>query len=171
MINIRLVERTPVVDFDSLGRDWYGFDPDVDAAELWLHNRGRWDLKGDRIDNERWAAFNFQGRVVLVAELSTPGYETVQDKKPGAFKKALIGTPLMPGHPVYDTLIGTEVEYFRNPATFGPDPDIDVATPVVRDPEDSPVARGQGRQLNAHIRKLVEDAAQHRLMQHYRDEG
>ncbi len=61
---------------------------------------------------------------MLVVELIGSGHETVADKKRGVFKKALTGQPLHPGHPVYDALIGTEVEYVRNPATYGPDPGL-----------------------------------------------
>jgi phage tail protein X len=40
-----MVDRTEMGDtFDSLGRDWYGYDPDASPEELWEHNRGQWDL-------------------------------------------------------------------------------------------------------------------------------
>jgi len=170
-----MVERTEMGDtFDSLGRDWYGYDPDASPEELWEHNRGQWDLSAKGIEAQRWAALNYKGEVVLVAELLGSGHETVADKRPGVFKKALIGRPLHPGHPGYDALIGTEVQYVRNPATYGPDPDVSNASvpPVVaRDQEDSSAGRGQGRQLDARLRKIIEDAAQDRLMQQFRDDG
>jgi hypothetical protein len=180
VINIRLVERTDIGDtFDSLGRDWYGYDPDVSSEVLWEHNRGRWLLKAEGIEAQRWAAFNYEGRVVLVAELVGDGYETVADKKPGVFKMALFGRPLHPGHPVYDALIGTEVAYVRNPATYGSDPEIDdeqlagISDPPdeEQEAEDAPSRHGQGRQLDARIRKLIEDAAQDRLMRYFSDAG
>ena len=169
-----MVERTEMGDtFDSLGRDWYGYDPDASPEELWEHNRGRWNLSVKGIEAQRWAALNYKGEVVLAAELLGSGHETVADKRPGVFKKALIGRPLHPGDPVYDALIGTEVENVRNPATYGPDPDVSNASVprvVARDQEDSPAGRGQGRQLDARLRKIIEDAAQDRLMQHFLDD-
>ena len=136
VINICLVDRTPMGErYDSLGRDWYGYDPMVSPEELWEHNRGRWSLRKRGIESERWVAFNYQGRVVLVAELDEAAFEVVEDRRPGKFKKALIGRPLGPGDPAYDALIGTEVVYTRNPATYGDDPDVNF---VPGEPESKP---------------------------------
>lgn len=178
VINIRLVERVPMgEEYDSLGRDWYGYDPAVSPDTLWAHNRGRWSLKAAAIDNERWVAFNYQSHVVLVAELTGDMHETVADDQPGRFKKALIGRPLGPGHPVHDALIGSFVDYVRNPSTYGPDPDISDSVlerfESASGPDDSDKAdaNGQGLLLDAQRRKLIEDAAQARLMRHFELDG
>ena len=75
VINIRLSDRQTADGDDPLGRDWYGYDPDATPNQLWANNRGDWYLDAGRIAGERWAALNYQGRVVLVSELNDPGHE------------------------------------------------------------------------------------------------
>lgn len=152
--------------YDSLGRDWYGYDPLVSPEELWEHNRGRWSLSKRGIESERWVAFNYQGRVVLVAELDDVGFEVVEDRRRGKFKKALIGRPLRLGDPAHDALIGTEVVYARNPATYGDDPDVDLvagAPEFEPETEDEPQVVG-GRVTSQHIGAAGELLVQYQLV-------
>ncbi|WP_430297778.1 hypothetical protein [Sinomonas sp. B1-1] len=123
VINIRLIDRQIADRDDPLGRDWWGYDPDVTPEELWENNRGDWWLAKKRIEGERWAALNYQGRIVLVAELYGPYHETVSDSRTGKPKRALVGAPLPAGHPVSEALMGTQVEYRRNPVSYDPDPE------------------------------------------------
>lgn len=109
-------------EYDSMGRTWYGYDPLASPTQLWDHNRGRWNLNASRIQNERYAALNYEDRVILVAELTPPFFEVVEDSVPGVFKKALVGKVLSSGHPIHDALVGTEVPWVRNPVSYSPDP-------------------------------------------------
>jgi len=71
------------------------------------------------------------------------------------------------GHSGYDALIGTEVEYFRKP---GLRPGPRGRGDAIRrggGSDDWPTGRGQGRQLDSRLRRLIEDPAQHRLMEHF----
>ncbi|MFC0489335.1 protein NO VEIN domain-containing protein [Sinomonas atrocyanea] len=170
VINIRLIDRQAADPADPLGRDWWGYDPDVTPEVLWANNRGDWRLDRTRIAVERWAAFNYQDRVVLVAELDGPEHETVPDMRTGKPKRALIGRPLSAGHPVHEALIGAQVEYRRNPISYGPDP-VTVEAAATAENPDLPRGAGQGRQMDPGIRRAIEDAAQDRLMDHYRNRG
>lgn len=172
VINIRLIDRQAADSDDPLPRDWWGYDPKATPEQLWDNNRGIWSLNGSRIATERWAALNYQSRVVLVAELQDPVYEVVADNRTGAQKKALIGRVLPGGHPVYEVLVGTQVEYRRNPVSYDPDPEIKL-TGSTRQSEswDAAGTGGQGLQMDAEVRKVIENAAQERLMAYYRDRG
>lgn len=121
VINIRLIDRQTAERDDPLGRDWWGFDPEATPEQLWANNRGDWRLDKKRIAAERWAALNYQDRIVLVAELEGP-HDTVADRITGAPKTALTGRPLPAAHPVHEALIGTQVEYRRNPISYDADP-------------------------------------------------
>jgi hypothetical protein len=171
VINIRLIDRQTAERDDPLGRDWWGFDPDATPEQLWANNRGDWRLDKKRIAAERWAALNYQDRIVLVAELEGP-HDTVADRITGAPKTALIGRPLPAAHPIHEALIGTRVEYRRNPISY--DPDLKAAEAVDAELSvvwDEPGARGQGLQMEPEARKAIENAAQDRLMRYYRDRG
>ncbi|MGY3320776.1 protein NO VEIN domain-containing protein [Arthrobacter sp. TE12232] len=174
VIHIKLSDRKTADTDDPLGRSWYGYDPGATAAELWENNRGDWRLLAERIAAERWAALNYQGRVVLVAELEEPAYEILPGTTPP--KKALFGRVLPAGHPVREALMRTQVVYSsRNAIQY--DPALDVAEPIEADSsvvldtetEDRPGAAGQGLQMDAEVRKAIEDAAQDRLMSYFRD--
>ncbi|WP_028280803.1 DUF3883 domain-containing protein [Arthrobacter sp. H5] len=173
VINIRLIDRRNADSDDPLPRDWWGYDPDATPEQLWNHNRGIWALSGSRIASERWAALNYQGRIVLVAELHGPDHEILADNRTGAPKKALIGRVLSVGHPIHGALMGTQVEYRRNPVSYDPDPET--ANPAEADPSggawDAPGASGQGLQMDPDVRRAIENAAQDRLMRYYRDRG
>jgi hypothetical protein len=172
VINIRLIDRQKADSDDPLPRDWWGYDPDATPEQLWNHNRGIWALSGRRLATERWAALNYQGKIVLVAELD-PEYEVLADNRTGAPKKALIGRVLPPQHPIHKTLIDTQVEFRRNPVSYDPVPET--ADPAAADPSDgasdAPGTSGQGPQMDADVRREIENAAQDRLMCHYRDRG
>ncbi len=176
VIHIKLSDRKTADTDDPLGRSWYGYDPEATPAQLWDNNRGDWRLSADRIAAERWAALSHKGQVVLVVELGNPAYKDV----PGTTlpKKALLGRVLPKGHPVREALMRTQIVYSsRNAIQYGPA--LDVATPIETDPSvaldsetaDRPGAAGQGLQMDAEVRKAVEDAAQDRLMNDYRDLG
>ncbi|MFE5836710.1 protein NO VEIN domain-containing protein [Arthrobacter sp. NPDC056493] len=174
VINIKLSNRTIAEGDDPLGRDWYGYDSAATPEELWAHNRGDYFLNPKSIAGQRWAALNYEGHVVLVAELHDPDYE-VLEVKTGRPKKALIGHVLAEGHPIYKALVGTQIEYprgSRNAILYGPDPETAEASRLdLPEEQDQPVARGQGLQMDSEVRKALEDAAQDRLMCHYRDRG
>lgn len=127
VVNIRLRGRTDVTpdDEDSMGRAWYGYDPREDPAELWASNRGRYSLSRTRLADERYATFVFEGKVVLVAEFHD--WEVVDHPEPRE-KLALIGRPLLVGHPVRDALLGTDVGRGRFTIWYTPDPVADGAS-------------------------------------------
>ncbi|RKR29820.1 DUF3883 domain-containing protein [Arthrobacter oryzae] len=174
VIHIKLSDRKTADPDDPLGRSWYGYDPEATPANLWENNRGDWRLLAERVAAERWAALNYQGRVVLVAELEDPAYEILPGTTPP--KKALFGRVLPEGHPVREALMRTQVVYSsRNAIQY--DPGLDVAEPIEADSSlaldsetaDRPGAAGQGLQMDAEVRKAIEDAAQDRLMNYFRD--
>jgi len=174
VIHIKLSERKTADTDDPLGRSWYGYDPEATPAELWENNRGDWRLLAERIAAERWVALNSQGRVVLVAELEDPAYEILPGTTPP--KKALFGRVLPEGHPVREALMRTQVVYTsRNAIQY--DRALDVAESIEADSSvaldseaaDRPGAAGQGLQMDAEVRKAIEDAAQDRLMSYFRD--
>lgn len=176
VIHIKLSDRTIADSDDPLGRAWYGYDPGAAPAELWENNRGDWRLLAERVAEERWVALNYKGRVVLVAELEDPAYEVL----PGARrpKKALLGRVLPEGHPVRGALMRREVVYSsRNSIQYDPTPELDGLVGsdfmMALDAEalDRPGAAGQGLQMDPAVRKAIEDAAQDRLMNYYRDRG
>lgn len=176
VIHIKLSDRKTADSDDPLGRSWYGYHPGATPAELWDNNRGDWRLLAERIVAERWAALNFQGRVVLVAELEDRKYEILPGTTPP--KKALVGRVLPEGHPVREALMRTQVVYSsRNAILY--DPALDVAEPIEADSSlalnseaaDRPGAAGQGLQMDAEVRKAIEDTAQDRLMSYFRDRG
>jgi hypothetical protein len=175
VINIRLSDRTTANSDDPLGRDWYGYDPGATPEQLWANNRGDWFLDEKRIASQRWAALNYQGHIVLVAELNDPDHEIVTGTDTGKPKKALVGRVLPAGHSIYKALIGTQVEYppgTRNSIRYGPDPEITGAVDAdLPEARDLPGAGGQGLQMDADVRRAIENAAQDRLMLHYRYRG
>lgn len=167
VINIRLSDRTIADRDDPLGRAWYGYDADATPEQLWENNRGDYSLDAERIAGHQWAALNYRGQVVVIAKLIGPRHEIVMSPT-GRKKKALLGSVLAATHPVHQALTRSGVEYppgTRNSILYSRDPDITYP------PEDEPGAPGQGLQMDPEIRKAIEDAAQDRLMQHYRDEG
>jgi hypothetical protein len=137
VLNIRLTDRTSMTpdQHDSLGRSWYGYDPTVSSAALWRNNRGRWNLSAERLEDERWATFTYDGTVVLVVELDAGGHDTVAGRKPGQARTALRGRPLDPAHPVAAALLGRHLDLRgRNPVSYLDD----------LDPELEPLASAPG---------------------------
>ncbi|ABM10741.1 hypothetical protein AAur_pTC20007 (plasmid) [Paenarthrobacter aurescens TC1] len=173
VLNIRLIDRQTADSDDPLPRGWWGYDAQATPEELWEHNRGVWILNDKRIADERWAALNYQGRIILVAELHGPDHEIVVDNRTGTSKKALKGRVLLAGNPIHDVLIGEEVIYRRNPVSYDPDPAIAETLDGAADESslDVPGVGGQGVQMDPDLRKAIENAAQDRLMRHYRDDG
>ncbi|MGO4589685.1 DUF3883 domain-containing protein [Micrococcaceae bacterium Sec5.1] len=175
VINIRLSDRKTAESDDPLGRTWYGYDPSVTPELLWENNRGDWSLNADRISEHRWAALNYQGRVVLVAELLDPNHEILPSTS-RVPKKALLGRVLEGGSAIYDALIGTQVDYpagSRNSILYTADPAVagPAASDLLNGGIDLPGARGQGKQMDAEIRRVIENAAQDRLMGLYVEQG
>jgi len=174
VINIRLSDRTTAESDDPLGRDWYGYDPDATPEQLWANNRGDWFLSAKTISDERWAALNYQGRVVLVAKLNNPNHVILAGNT-RARKKALRGRVLPAGHSIHEALIGTQVDYApgsRNSILYGPDPEMAGEVDAdLAEAGDLPGAKGQGLQMDAEVRRAIENAAQDRLMRYYRGLG
>ncbi len=108
VIQIRLSDRIDhtqdQIETDSLNRAWCGYDPGVSDEVLWEHNRGRWDLKEDRIADETYATFVHDGRIVAVYRIED--HERVSDPGPKVTKVALIGRPLEAADPVRLALVG-----------------------------------------------------------------
>ncbi|MHA7198303.1 protein NO VEIN domain-containing protein [Arthrobacter alkaliphilus] len=176
VVHIKLSPHKTADGDDPLGRSWYGYDPDAIPAELWANNRGDWSLLAERISEERWVALNFEGQVVLVAELEDPAYEV----PPGVArpKKALLGRVLTEDHPVSKALIGKQISYSsRNAIQYDPTPeldslvDADSAPAVDAETTDWTGAAGHGVQTDPQVRRAIEDAAQDYLMNYYRDRG
>lgn len=175
VINIRLSDRQAADSDDPLERVWYGYDPGATPEQLWANNRGDWFLDKKRIAGERWAALNYRSQIVLVAELNNPDHEIVTGSETRRSKKALIGRVLPAGHSIHEALIGTRVEYpagSRNSILYGADPGTDGRVDAdLPETWDLPGAQGQGLQMDAEARRAIENAAQDRLMRHYRDLG
>jgi len=104
---------------DPMGRDWYGWDDDLDLDEVFDQNRGLWRLSS-RATNEHVATFSHNGIIKIVAEIDEiEVYGFTDPAKPP--KSAIIGRVLRSG-PIWQALIGAEVDSHRNPVTYIPDP-------------------------------------------------
>lgn len=122
-INFKLSEVRPVLDpaGDPMHRAWVGYEPTIPAEELFEQNRGIWHL-GARAEDERYATFSFNGKVVVVAEIT--GIEALpwpipQERRA---KKAITGRVLQQGHRAYQHFIGLLVDGHRNPVSYLEDP-------------------------------------------------
>lgn len=128
VIQIRLSDRidhtSEQVETDSLNRSWCGYDAGVSDEVLWEHNRGRWDLKEDRIADETYATFVHDGRIVAVYRID--GHELVSDPGPRGTKVALIGRPIAETDPVRRSFVGKPATHRgRNAINYLPDTVID----------------------------------------------
>lgn len=173
VINLVLVDRLPMEpDVESMGRSWYGYDPSCSDVELWAQNRGRYTFKADRIEAERFATLSYRGEIRVVAALTDPVWEPFRDHTRGIVKKALIGKVLGPGDAAYNALIGRLVPPGRS-YRYLADDDYGITGVEVTVPFIGTKSHGsaQGWQSDPARRKLVEDAAQDRLMKLYSDEG
>lgn len=96
---------------DELGRSWVGYSEDKSIEELYEQNRGCWVL-GARADRERYALFSYRGIVKFA--IAIDGIE------PTPTRRALVGTILELGDPVYDQYVDKEspVSRVRNPITY-----------------------------------------------------
>lgn len=105
MLHITLSDQRPDTDHEVDGRATYGWNPDAPLADMWEDNRGVWTL-GPRADSERYVAFAYRGRIVMVGTIdrivTAPGM-------PG--KRAIEGKALTPGDALHDALVG-------NPSRF-----------------------------------------------------
>jgi hypothetical protein len=171
VVNIRLVPKRLVDPVgDSMGRSWYGYDPDCTDAELWAQNRGEYGLAEARIKDERFATLSHRGKIVLVASLR--GWEPVEDLERGVWEKALVGNVLVAGDPTCDALHGRPVPSGRSAFVYLNDAEVGVIGIDASSPGQSSASPdGQGLQMDPVRRKRIENAAQDRLMQHYRARG
>lgn len=168
VINIRLADVHPIEPgVESMGRSWYGYDPGCNDTELWAQNRGRYAFAEGRVEQERFATLSYRGPIVVVTSLT--GWEPFEDYERGIWKKALIGDVLAPGDPAYDALHGRTVPAGRSAFVYLNDEEWGVASiQPVSASQASTRTSAQGWQSDPIRRKQVEDAAQERLMQHYR---
>lgn len=113
MIHLKLGDWREVED-DPMGRTHVGWKPDLTPEQIYEVNRGIWYF-GERAGRERYTVFSYNGWNVAVIENSE--IETIDDKK------AVVGTVLGAGHPVYDELINQPApDKHRNPVTYPTDP-------------------------------------------------
>lgn len=174
VINIRLADVHRIEPgVESMGRSWYGYDPSLTDEALWAQNRGRYSFGQERIEAERFATLSYRGEVMVVAALREPIWEPFEDFERGIVKKALIGDVLGPGDLAWEALRGRAVAPGRAAFVYLPDEEWGVSTLEPAPATDAPAQRSpaQGWQSDPVRRKQVEDAAQDRLMAHYRAEG
>lgn len=137
---------------------------------MWAQNRGRYAFSQQRVEAERFATLSYRGKIVVVAALTD--WEPFEDYERGIWKKALIGVVLGPGDPAYDVLRERIVPPGRAAFVYLDDAEWGVADVEATTAVDGPTrASAQGWQSDPVRRKQVEDAAQDRLMEHYRDHG
>ena len=97
MLHITLGPKSPAPGEDLLGRDFVGYSTDMTETELHEANRGCWVL-GKRADSESFCLFSYEGTVVQAMEI-----DRIVETPP---RRALEGTVLKAGHPVYDEFVG-----------------------------------------------------------------
>lgn len=90
---------------DPLGRAWMGWMDDQPEHELWMHNRGVWNLKPALVDTQRLATLSFAGTIRIVVSIT--GAERVWDTRAKRWKTALVGEVLPAGNVVREALVGT----------------------------------------------------------------
>lgn len=114
MLHITLGKRQDAPDKDVLGRTFFGFDESVTDSELYEANRGCWVL-GARADQEQYALLSFEGTVRQAIEIEH--IDEVPERHP---RRALVGSVLRKGHPVYDKYVHqpSPVSGVRNPITY-----------------------------------------------------
>jgi hypothetical protein len=113
MIHITLGEMKPVEPKeDFLGRSYIGWSVDMSEEQLYEAGRGCW-VFGARADREHYVLLSAQGAVRQAIEIDrlVPA---------GPTRRAIEGTVLGSGHPVYDAYVGkpSPVEGARNPITY-----------------------------------------------------
>ncbi|MEV0280493.1 hypothetical protein AB0I22_29455 [Streptomyces sp. NPDC050610] len=100
-IRIRIGDYERVTD-DALGRHSVGYFPRMTESEAWEAGRGVWRLDLRMVRRERFALVVGEGRVRAIAEITDV---TAHGTDRGG-KKALWGTLLTAGHPLYDQYVG-----------------------------------------------------------------
>ncbi len=122
-INFKLTDvRTDIDAEDPMARTWVGYDPGRLPEELFEQNRGIW-LLGRRADDERFATFSHDGRIVIVAQIDGIELRPWADARGRRDKKAVVGHVLGPGDRAYDHFIGQTVAGHRNPVSYVDDPE------------------------------------------------
>ena len=94
-------------------------------VELWAQNRGRYDVKAERIEAERYATPSYRGEIVVVTALT--GWEPFEDYERTIMKKALIGNVLGPGDTPYDAMGGRTIPSGRSAGVYLADDEYVVA--------------------------------------------
>ncbi|MFD9813432.1 hypothetical protein [Streptomyces sp. NPDC059080] len=107
-IRIRIGDYERVTD-DALGRHAVGYFPRMTEREAWEAGRGVWRLDLRMVRRERYALIVGEGRVRAIAEITDV---TVHGTDRGR-KKALWGTLLTAGHPIYDHYVH-QIDPLRN---------------------------------------------------------
>ena len=93
-----------------MGRTIVGYSPTMTQEELHEASRGCWVL-GKRADSESFCLFSYEGTVVQAMEIAR-----IVETPP---RRALEGTVLTAGHPVYDEFLGkTSPIRGRNPIGY-----------------------------------------------------
>ncbi|MGK4585098.1 hypothetical protein [Kitasatospora sp. HPMI-4] len=96
-IRIRIGDYQRVTD-DPLGRTSVGYFPRMTESEAWEAGRGVWRLDLRSVNRERYALVVGEGVVRAIAEITDiTAHDTARGRK-----KALWGTLLTDGHPLYD---------------------------------------------------------------------
>lgn len=136
MIHITLRKTTLANDpTDPLERTHSGWDENASIEANWNMNRGYYAL-GERADRQQYAALSYGGEVVMVAKIR----RIVPAKgKPG--KRIIVGDPLGPGEPIWDTFVGKPT----------PDKAVGVRNPITYIEE----GRAFGRQCRCGCREIV----------------
>jgi len=104
---------------DSMGRIWAGWDENASDQVNWDHNRGRHTF-GDRVDDERYATLTYDGRILLVAELTGRGQES--NPRGAGRKWSLQGRVLPPGDPVREAFLRMPAPTGRTTIAYIDDP-------------------------------------------------
>ncbi|MFI6449676.1 hypothetical protein [Kitasatospora sp. NPDC050543] len=113
MIHIKLGEKTAAKPDDVLGRSHLGWDPALTEEQLYEVGRGAWVL-GAKADRQRYMLISAAGIVRQAVEIDRLVQVT-------SSRRAVEGTVLPPGHPVYDAYVGKPspiAPTARNPVTY-----------------------------------------------------
>jgi hypothetical protein len=115
LLHIKLGDRCPASPDDLMGRDWWGYDPNVPDDELFQRNCGRWKLNRSRANREDYVLYSYKGTIKYVAEIH--GADELGDRV------VLTGRVLKADDPVYQRWVGAPApDGNRNPVHYYYDP-------------------------------------------------
>lgn len=122
-INFKLSDVRPVLthEADPMQREWVGYAHSLSDDAVFEQNRGIWRL-GPRAERERWATFSYEGKIVVVAEITDIEALPWPIPQKRHEKKAIVGRVLRDDHPVRRHFLGLLVDGHRNPFTYLDDP-------------------------------------------------